>query len=178
VPPAVVRFVPCAGRSSYALLTCSTMVKSILLLLLLLDLLVPAEAWGGLFEPKKGGYHLETLLKMVEGDHDDGVVESSPTFLEESYLLNFEEQEEHVDGERLRDGLFLSEPFLWDASHFEDTALQGWEDPCGISCDEEECAIPEDYKVAAAESDIDVMDFLGIHRAEPLQVNLQGGEWE
>lgn len=48
-----------------------------------------------------------------------------------------------------------------------------WEEtPCfGDSCgdDFDQCDIPEEYKVAAPK--VDVMSFLGIRRAEPLQVN-------
>jgi hypothetical protein len=48
------------------------------------------------------------------------------------------------------------------------------EEPCGDDC--EECEIPEAWKTQSGPAEqIDVMQFLGIRRAEPL---LKAADWE
>jgi hypothetical protein len=48
-----------------------------------------------------------------------------------------------------------------------------WFEPCGDDCDE--CEIPADMKILPHSQQVDVMTFLGIHRAEPLR---KKQDWE
>lgn len=114
---------------------------------------------------------MATLLKAAERDHEEW--ES----VESSYTLHSEETDTYVDGERSRQRLFISQPFLWEPS-IDDIHLSfdAFEAPCGEDC--EECLIPEEYKLVSSEEAIDVMAFLGIRRAEPLQASRPSREWE
>jgi len=51
----------------------------------------------------------------------------------------------------------------------------------GDACDEDEdgdCPIPDEFKILPSELSVDVMNFLGIQRAEPLLKDRFVGEWE
>lgn len=54
-----------------------------------------------------------------------------------------------------------------------------WSDEATMACGEdcEECAIPEEFRVADV-NPIDVMAYLQIRRAEPLRVESKRSEWE
>jgi hypothetical protein len=45
--------------------------------------------------------------------------------------------------------------------------------------DEDDCQIPAEYKRIAGRTPVDVIEYLGIHRAKPLGVNQHSpAEWE
>ena len=48
---------------------------------------------------------------------------------------------------------------------------------CDGECAEEQCEIPDDFKILPDSQPVDVMAFLGIRRAEPLRVEKKG-EWQ
>jgi hypothetical protein len=136
---------------------------------LLFCLLSPAIAWGPTFEPLKGGYGMTTALKSADDDWD---------WMDPTYSLHYEDTDTYVDGEPLRSRMFISQPLLWEPSMLDDIhpTFDNIEAPCGEDC--ESCLIPEEYKVVANEEAVDVMAFLGIRRAEPLQVARVALDWE
>lgn len=76
--------------------------------------------------------------------------------------------------------MFISSPLLWEPigndyvhSFFGEDHVSCGEDDC-----EDECLIPEEYKIAAQEETVDVMAFLGIKRAEPLRTVPYARDWE
>jgi hypothetical protein len=140
---------------------------------LLFCLLSPAIAWGPTFEPLKGGYGMATALKASDRDHEDW-----DWMGEQTHTLHYEDTDTYVDGEPLRSRLFISQPLLWEPSMLDDIhpTFNSIEAPCGEDCDE--CLIPEEYKIVANEEAVDVMAFLGIRRAEPLQATRTALDWE
>jgi hypothetical protein len=140
---------------------------------LLFCLLSPANAWGTTFEPLKGGYGMSTALKVSDRDHEEG------DWMEQTHTLHYEDTDTYLDGEPLRSRIFISQPLLWEPSMLDDIlpTFDDMEAPCGEDCDE--CLIPEEYKIFAnEEAAVDVMAFLGIRRAEPLQVTRLAQDWE
>jgi hypothetical protein len=139
---------------------------------LLFYLLSPAIAWGPIFEPLKGGYGMGTARKAADRDYEDW------DWMEQTHTLHYEDTDTQVDGEPLRSRIFISQPLLWEPSTLDDIypTFNDLEAPCGEDCDE--CLIPEEYKIVASEEAVDVMAFLGIRRAEPLQVTRPALDWE
>jgi hypothetical protein len=139
---------------------------------LLVCLLAPAIAWGPTFEALQGGYGMTTALKSADRDHEDW------DWMEQTHTLHYEDTDTHVDGEPLRSRIFISQPLLWEPSTLDNIypTFDDMEAPCGEDCDE--CLIPEEYKIVANEEAIDVMAFLGLRRAEPLQVTRPAQDWE
>ena len=138
---------------------------------LLVCLVAPAFAWGPTFEALKGG--LTTALKSADRDHEDW------DWMDRTHTLHYEDTDTHVDGEPLRSRLFISQPLLWEPSTLDNIypTFNDMEAPRGEDCDE--CLIPEEYKIVANEDEaIDVMAFLGLRRAEPLQVTRPARDWE
>lgn len=142
-------------------------------------------AFGPRFEPVKGGYGVGTSRKAVV-DNENEEEHQSLGYRKRGYTLHYENRYEEIDGKYFQSRLFISEPFILDASIFGIVnpydVLAGTEDgdafaACGEDC--EECAIPEEYK--AIENPMDVMAYLGIRRADPIRVagnHLSAGDWE
>jgi hypothetical protein len=153
-------------------ITITTMMEEHLKYVLLFCLLSPTIAWGPTFEPLKGGYGMSTALKISGGDHEDW------DWMDPTYSLHYEDTDTNVDGEPLRQRMFISQPLLWEPSILDDVLpiFDSFEAPCGEDC--ESCLIPEEYKIVAKDEAVDVMAFLGIRRAEPLQVARVALDWE
>jgi hypothetical protein len=125
-------------------------------------LLASVSAWGSRFYPMKAS---RTVLRAkVNGrDEDALLIEQYRSRLETSYvtyseerdsIYDFIQQEEDKSGRAV--GPALSQSLSAD-----------WFEPCGDDC--EECEIPDDMKILPDSQQMDVMTFLGIHRAEPLR---------
>jgi hypothetical protein len=150
----------------------TTMMEEHLKYFLLCCLLSPAIAWVPTLEPLQVGYGMATALKATDRDHEDW------DGMEQFHTLHYEDTDTHVDGEPLRSRIFISQPLLWEPSTLDDIypTFDDLEAPCGEDCDE--CLIPEEYKIVANEEAVDVMAFLGIRRAEPLQVTRLALDWD
>lgn len=150
------------------------MVPFLMIYCLLCLLVAPAVAWGPRYEPVKGGYGISTQLKASERDHSH-----DRDLVDNTFALHFEETDTYVDGELFQSRMFISKPLLWEPHPHDGIHFAFFEDDvCGEDCEEDECPIPEEYKLAAKESAVDVMAFLGIHRAEPLQVEPKIRDWD
>mmetsp|Transcript_17116 Transcript_17116/g.32703 ORF Transcript_17116/g.32703 Transcript_17116/m.32703 type:complete len:211 (+) Transcript_17116:125-757(+) len=104
---------------------------------------------------------------------EDDELHSFVSRLEALYGMN---SDSSVDGTNDK----APKPFWEDE---ERLILEGWMDwtegpcldeCCGFDCDEQ-CEIPEEYKLTSEAPKVDVMSFLGIRRAEPLRV---GRDWD
>jgi len=95
----------------------------------------------------------------------------------------------NLNGETVQNRLFICQPlFVFDSSMFgvdnpyETAPLQ--QQPHEQEDDDQDCGIPDEYKKIAERSEIDVMAYLGLKRAEPLLTNRNVdeddlvGEWE
>jgi hypothetical protein len=145
-------------------------------------------AFGPPFDPLKGGYGARTSLKTVADNDEEVPNVGSGKRGVTSYTLHYENRYEEVDGEFFQSRLFISEPFILDASLFgivNPYDIQaGSEDDdvfaaCGEDC--EECAIPDEYKRVASDNSMDVMAYLGIRRAQPIRLashHHSAGDWE
>lgn len=74
--------------------------------------------------------------------------------------------------EWLQELMFMPDSLRDFAGGFQDLFVAASDEASEYMCigeDCEECAIPESYKVAAAQSDINVVEYLGIQRAQPLR---------
>jgi hypothetical protein len=119
------------------------------------------------------------------------------------YSLHYESRYEEINGEYFQSRLFISEPFVLDPSTFgivnpfDDlvSATSNWNTAlvptptdvdeggsndsfCGEECDE--CAIPDEFKLVDV-NPIEVMAYLGLQRAKPLQspkVYMTMADWE
>jgi len=106
-----------------------------------------------------------------------------------SYTLHYESRYEmNLNGETVQNRLFICQPlFVFDSSMF------GVDNPYETAPpqqqqqheqeDDRDCGIPDEYKKIAERSEIDVMAYLGLKRAEPLLANKNVdddlvGEWE
>jgi hypothetical protein len=127
-------------------------------------------AWGPRLEPKKGGFYA-FVLKAKDDRHEG---EESATI--EAYrtkLMTFHGSAYGISPldfvKDMADEL-ASEAF---AEGFGDSVLDGL--GCGKDGEDcDECGIPDDWKIVDEER-VDVMEFLGIKRAEPLR---KIGDWE
>lgn len=127
---------------------------------------------------------MATLLRASEHEHDerDTVDVSRSSLVGRTYALRFEETDIYVDGERLESRLFISQPLLWEPSPLDkdlnDVDFFGGEEPCrGADC-EEECLIPDEYKVVSEEQVQAAMAFLDIRKAEPLLASRPIMDWQ
>lgn len=169
--------------------------KDCFFLLLLYSAVASSLGFGPRFDSLKGGYgagsnhHLDRLRCRASNSEED--------HHEESYSLHFEPRYETGDGGELTiSRLFISQPFVLHASMFGvknpfdiEPLIREPASPSEQSTDledgsDQDCAIPEEYKRFAEEREIDVMDYLGLKRAEPLKVSNgpsetdELGEWE
>lgn len=136
-----------------------------------------SAAWGPIFEPLKGGFGRNTFVMRVQRDdrdHDEDGLEETRSSGSSFFFLD----DPLVHVERLNALLFQDDTiFLWESdANTVDNSFDTETDCVGDDC-EEECLIPEHYKQLAAENPIDVLAFLGIQRAEPLQ-SKQASSWE
>ena len=168
--------------------------------LLLSISVVSALGFGPRFEPLKGGRgeragrtaHSRSASFSNE-DHEHEGPESSSW---NTYSLHYENRyETGRNGELIHSRVFISKPFVVDASMFGLAHLFDLESFVDLSRpaietngqddddDDVDCAIPDRYKIIAENNGIDVMAYLGITRAKPLRVNSPSdsailGEWE
>ena len=153
------------------------------LLLLLCGFPCLTVAFGPRFEPVKYGARTN---RQVFAENENEEEHQNLVSQQRSYSLHYENRYEEIDGEYFQSRLFISEPFILDASVFGiinpyDKLTEGEDDDAFAACGEdcEECAIPEEYKLV--ENPIDVMAYLGIRRAEAIRVvgnNFSAGNWE
>ena len=162
-----------------------------------------ALGFGPRFEPLKGncgGRAGRTALcggsrsaSYSDEDHEQEGPESSSWNM---YSLHYENRyETDWNGELIQSRVFISKPFVVDASMFglaNPFDLESFVDMSRPTSkadvqddddDDVDCAIPEHYKIIAESGGIDVMAYLGLTRAMPLQVNAPSdssilGEWE
>jgi hypothetical protein len=155
-----------------------------LLFLLAVHSIVYTEGWGALFEPIKGGYGFSTILRAARvGDDENEDFFSYRASLERTYryqstiIDNLPKWDNWIQGAIQSSRELLWEPIVGnDSADVLDEVLEDDSLICGEDC--MECAIPDEFKAAAQKSTIDVMAFLGIHRAAPLQVSRPDGEWD
>jgi hypothetical protein len=131
--------------------------------LCLLVLLASVSAWGSRFDAIKAS---RTVLRAKENgpDEDALLIEQYRSRLESTYvtyskksggIYDFIQQEKDDKSGKAVDPAL---PLSLNADWFE---------PCVEDC--EECEIPDDMKLLPDSQQVDVMKFLGIHRAEPLR---------
>jgi hypothetical protein len=124
------------------------------------------RAWGPGFEPMKGGCSRGAPLHARDDsrEHEESfVIETYRSKLHNIFGTHHEESHDTFAFVRERADELASEAF---AEGFG----ADFTEPCGEDC--EECLIPEHWKTT---SDVDVLDFLGIRRAEPLRRN---ADWD
>ena len=107
-----------------------------------------------------------TVLRAKEDgrDEDTLLIEQYRSRLETTYVTYSEESDGIFD--------FIQQEKDDKSGKAVDPALSqslsaDWFEPCGDDC--EECEIPDDMKILPDSQQVDVMKFLGIHRAEPLR---------
>jgi hypothetical protein len=151
-----------------------------LLLLLLVGLV---SAFGPRLEPVGRIVANDLQMSQSGSDQDEGGLDKQSH--SRRFALHYENRFEEVNGEIFQSRLFISEPFLFDSSSFgivnpfddfalvdantfsnsydeyEDDILSCRGDDCG------DCSIPEEYR--QIEDPIDVLAYLGLRRAKPLQ---------
>jgi hypothetical protein len=153
--------------------------------LLLLPLFGLVSAFGPRLEPcgRIVAKHLQMSLSQSGSDQDGGGLDKQSH--SRRFALHYESRFEEVNGEIFQSRLFNPEPFMFDSSSFgiinpfDDFALMDantfsnsydeYEDDL-LSCggdDCVDCSIPEEYR--HVENPIDVLAYLGLRRAEPLQ---------
>ena len=142
------------------------------LLFLLLSFPVTTLAWGRAFEPVRLRDGALKMTKASERGEDEDEIKMIRS-LDFSQIPSV--------GYTSRDA-FLGRPhgmspFLWDDHVIED--LHSLEFDMDLTCsgDEcDECPIPDDLRMSK-EDPSDVLDFLGIRRAEPLRV-VRDHDWQ
>jgi hypothetical protein len=131
-----------------------------------------ARAFGPRFEPVNGRLSRKTPLRARDNNYrDDG----EDSLVIEAYRSKLQNRYDPYHGGHLDEMAFVREKADNLATDFFAETFDVYpEEPCGDDC--EECAIPEDWKTLSGSADqIDVMQFLGIRRAEPL---LKAADWE
>lgn len=148
--------------------------------LIMCCLLPTGLAWGPARFKQKHSLLDATTRLMSKNNRDDGdesiIIESFRAQLltsQDSLPLNFNNDPasgmsamEFVKG---RADELAAEAFATDGGLFGENLF----DTCGDECDEE-CPIPDEWKIVDEEK-FDVMNFLGIKRAEPLR---KVSDWE
>lgn len=126
-----------------------------LTLLLVSSFCVSINAWGTAFDTLRVGYRRSSTALQGRRDLDDDASWQSS-------LDNLEEMEIPL--------AFGGGVFLWDESLSDDVQAFDWAlETSSCNGDEcEECLIPDEFKKTESEA-VDVLAFLGIRRAAPLQ---------
>eukprot|EP00545_Synedropsis_sp_CCMP1620_P014618 CAMPEP_0119012868 /NCGR_PEP_ID=MMETSP1176-20130426/7670_1 /TAXON_ID=265551 /ORGANISM="Synedropsis recta cf, Strain CCMP1620" /LENGTH=148 /DNA_ID=CAMNT_0006965903 /DNA_START=27 /DNA_END=473 /DNA_ORIENTATION=- len=132
------------------------------LLLLLLLLVQSTTAWGPL--ARQAFRFRSTQLRMASSDDDSSSIDSYRAQLERTYL-----DEDGFDMRHFEDSDFVRKEVI-DSITSHEKSHDFWTAEamaaCGDDC--EECLLPDDFKIIPDDS-INVMAFLGIQRAEPIQ---------
>ena len=152
---------------------------SIVTLLSCFFIIPSTVAWGPLKGTLKGGYGLHSKATGRDYFEEDNksVLKSSyrTPFVERAanpYTLQFqgeqgvyfeELQDAKTERLKIKDPLGLGPPSFFEVVEFDIDYCQG------ADC-EEDCPIPEEFKIPN-EDVVDIMAFLGINRAAPLQAN-------
>jgi hypothetical protein len=134
-------------------------------LICLLDILVSVSAWGPGVDPAMKGFRrASSLLRAHPRDQDPeeaDLIEVYRSNLQSSYVSYYEDEHEVYD-------LIKKYGKSEDAASVPKSISRNWRENCGEDC--EDCEIPNDFKILpGAVNPVDVMDFLGIRRAEPLR---------
>lgn len=130
--------------------------------LCLLVLLPSVSAWGSRSDSMKAS---RTVLRAKKNDRDEDalLIEQYRSRLETTYVTYSEQSGSIYD--------FIQQEKDDKSGKAVDPTPQSlsadWFEPCGDDCDE--CEIPDDMKILPDSQQVDVMKFLGIHRAEPLR---------
>lgn len=167
--------------------------------LLLSTSLASALGFGPRFEPLKGGRGERAgrteLCKSASFSDEDHEREGPESSSWHTYSLHYESRyETGRNGELIHSRVFISKPFVVDASmfglanpfdleSFVDLSRPFDADVQDDDDDDTDCAIPDRFKIIAENSGIDVMAYLGLTRAKTLRVNAPSdstilGEWE
>lgn len=150
-------------------------------LLTVLSLTTCSAAWGPLFEPAKGGFGFVTSpLKATTSDRDGESSNSYRASLERSFALEYSEDLSRLLQPAIPVDLHIAEDDIlggcWSFGVAEGDT-DSLANCSGEDC-EEDCPIPEKFKILSVEASKDVMEFLGIRRAEPLRVTGRSRDWE
>jgi hypothetical protein len=141
-------------------------MRVFLLLLVVLCSASRLEAWGPTLEPLKSGSSSSTALQAREKGFEEGerhperhLSDGKPAF-----TLHYLSQE-GLDLAPILKSIINPEIPLWDPV-----------DSLFAMEDDEECLIPEEYKLNVS---FDVMAYLGIQRADPVRVEkFEDSVWE
>ena len=172
-------------------------MKRSLPLCLCLAALKDSFAWGPLFEPLKGGLfgrfvRADTFLKAssekeYRRDFDrlgDRAARSFRADLERTFALhestNREGQSSAHDYFTL-DSSLLDELVGYHDVTYESSFASPSETFCkgdGCDSDEDDCFIPDEFKVLSDDDANQVLSYLGIRRAEPIRVDQPMRTWE
>ena len=133
-------------------------------------------AWGPRLDTLKRGYDRGSILRASGQDYDPDefiLIQQYRSKLQKTFVSSYEDT--GFLGDLLRQDGFentesLIDSLLQPPQNDQDEEL----DVCGEDC--EDCEIPDDFKVLpGSKQRIDVMEFLGIRRAEPLRIHR---DWE
>ena len=146
---------------------------------LLLSFCLPGSlvvAWGPLFEPLKGGSGQRmTPLKASEREDEHEAVLFYRANLERTFALEFPVSTLGLsDTAAATSDIPAPEGCVLDDIMGNNNIMALDSD----SAQEEDCPIPDDFKAFRGDVALDVLNFLGIRRVEPLRVNGRTREWE
>jgi hypothetical protein len=154
-------------------------------------------AWGPLFEPHKGGLfgrfvRADTFLKASserddrrDSDRiDDRVARSFRADLERTFALrDSTSRDAHSSAQDYLalDSSLLDELVGYHDVTYELSSVSVPETFCsgeGCDSDEQDCLIPDEFKVLSDDDANEILSYLGIRRAEPIRVDQQMRVWE
>lgn len=149
-------------------------------------LLETSAAWGPILEQLKGGegFAVRFILQARKDDSttEDETEQQYPTPARRysfTQRLDYRESRRNLEGDFIP-RLFVSRPLLVD---FDVFGIVNPFDPKPASTptpsfddgdDDEDCLIPEEYKLADPQDAAYVLEFLGIQRAKPVESLLPG----
>jgi hypothetical protein len=171
------------------LLFLTTMIRSYRCFILFTLLLDRSVAWGPMYESLKGGgegFAVRHTMLQARTRKDDSSTTSSTTAEQTAeqqqtsdrrYRYSFTQSLDYRESRRNWDGdfiprLFISRPLLVDfdvfgvVNPFDSTSpmVESTDD----GDDEEDCLIPEKYKLVDPQDVANVLEYLGIQRAKPV----------
>jgi hypothetical protein len=161
--------------------TTMTTTSEIFISLCLLALLVQACAWGPRFDAIQGGHRLlgNTILQSKRQDHDSDetvLIEAYRFKLQSAFISHFNGSDDIHNSLRKQQNYVNSEDNLFDDALFINLDGSEWFEQCGTNGDCDVCEIPDELKmVPGAVDPVDVMEFLGIRRVQPLR---KTRDWE
>ena len=164
------------------------MMPYAILCVLIIDAVLLGHVWGFKSDKVNGGriHRASAALKASEYGRESEetmLIEAYRSKLQKMYLNHFTETSEEMHDElrnRVRDDEAKLDEILAESRVFEDgfeaqeeeepVSISSWLEPTCVGDDCEECLIPDDFKAQPGSIEpVDVMDFLGIRRAEPLR---------